>query len=316
MPSVDAPGPTGADPPGSHPDGEPDWLPKPTPGVTTGERAGTGIQVQRSGAMARGGWMTSVRRVLALGFGRGRRALLGSLYPAVCPGCSGPAGVGDGPPALCDSCMDELEPVSTPYCLVCGEPFPLPTPAGFRCGNCRGRRMPFDFAIAPYVSEDLLLDLIHRFKYQRDWPLRQPLARLMLEVLEEPRVVRLLAGDRRCWLVPVPIHWRRERRRGYNQAALLASALGDLAGLPVASCLRRTRATPSQAMLNRSARVRNLRGAFAPVTWPWIRTPKPGDNVLLIDDVLTTGSTASACARLLKRRFKVDKVVVITAARG
>lgn len=313
MPIADAAGPAGTDPSGraQRPASAFKGGPAPPGGFVAGEGAGAAEEPRTADD-----WVSGLRRGLTAGWERGRRALLASLYPAVCPGCNGPVEGRDDPRTLCEACGEQLEPVSPPYCLVCGEPFPLPTPAGFRCGNCRGRSMPFEFAIAPYVSEDLMLDLIHRFKYHRDWPLRQPLARLMLEVFDEPRVARLLAENRRCWLVPVPIHWRRERHRGYNQAALLATALADLTGLPVSPCLRRTRATPSQAMLNRSARVRNLRGAFAPVTRPWVRTPQPGDRVLLVDDVLTTGTTASACSRLLKRHFKVDKVVVITAARG
>lgn len=250
---------------------------------------------------------------------RSRRSLISALYPATCPGCDSvltEIDHKDGHPRLCSACDQDLIPITAPYCSVCGEPFPIPTPRAFRCSNCGGRHLPFEFAIAPCLCEDLLLDLVHRFKYHRAWTLRQPLARLMLHAFEEPRVRELLNRARRCWLVPVPIHWRRERQRGYNQAGLLASALSPLTGLPVSDCLRRTLHTRSQATLQRSARIRNLRAAFAPRSRPWLKTPEPGDGVILIDDVFTTGSTAAACSRLLKRHFKVDKVVVITAGRG
>lgn len=264
-----------------------------------------------------------VERIVGNGFqrqlARAREALLGTLYPPTCPGCDSvdPEAPGHGDPRqLCPDCHDRLVPVSAPYCNSCGEPFPIPTPQGFRCSNCGGRRLPFEFAIAPCLCEDLLLDLIHRFKYRRAWTLRQPLARLMLHAFAEPRVLQFLEAPQTVWLVPVPIHWRRERQRGYNQAALLADALGRLTGLPVSNCLSRTVHTKSQATLQRQARMRNLRQAFSPRRRPWLTHPQPGDRVILIDDVFTTGSTAAACARTLKRGWKVDKVVVITAGRG
>lgn len=253
------------------------------------------------------------------GLRRTRHHLLEALYPSTCPACGNtPDHTSDQPDPrqLCVSCHGQLIPVIEPYCSSCGEPFPLPTPNHFRCSNCGGRRQPYEFAIAPCLCEDLLLELIHRFKYHGAWTLRQPLARLMLHTLEEPRVCAHLNEPRRWWLVPVPIHWRRQRQRGYNQASLLAAALGQSTGLPLADCLRRIHPTRSQATLNRTARIRNLRGAFAPRLSRFRRTPQKGDGIILIDDVFTTGSTAAACSRTLKRSFKVDKVVVITAGRG
>ncbi|MEM7385050.1 MAG: hypothetical protein AAF514_08910 [Verrucomicrobiota bacterium] len=140
-------------------------------------------------------------------------------------------------------------------------------------------------------------------------PLRLPLAHLLSRALEEPRIV----GQRDWVLVPVPLHHRRKREREFNQAEELARFLAKSSGLPWVQALKRHRYTLTQTSLRRNERRENLNGAFS------IRSRGVGRiqdrSVLLVDDVFTTGSTASECAGVL-RDEGVKKVVVITVGRG
>ena len=134
-------------------------------------------------------------------------------------------------------------------------------------------------------------EIIHRLKYNSERWLAKPLAEWMTPLREDPR----LQGVTVDLLIPVPLHPLRERERGYNQAALLADALGKSWQIPVAAALQRNIATETQTRFDRKQRMKNLRGAF--------RVSKPeriaGKTILLVDDVFTTGSTLDECARTL-----------------
>jgi ComF family protein len=151
-------------------------------------------------------------------------------------------------------------------------------------------------------------EVIHRLKYNRIAAMRLPLAKLTLPALADKR----LAGA--DWLmVPVPLHPRKLRERRFNQSAELARMLTRLGGTPFHEALRRTRYTSSQAGLVREDRLKNLRGAFAvrPRAIPLIQ----GRNILLVDDVFTTGATAHECALTLRKQGAA-RVAILTAARG
>ena len=254
-------------------------------------------------------------RLLRLAGGR----LLDALYPRACFACEtvlDEAAPSRGLAAwLCTACQDGLEPVETPFCSVCGEPFDGAEAAPFRCWNCEDRHLAFDFARSACRSAGPLRDMIHAFKYRRDLAQRAPLAEMLQQALEDPRLAGL---DPRDWcLVPVPLHPLRRIWRGYNQSHELCRQLGQATGLRIVQALRRVRLTRSQAGLDRARRLENLRGIFAPARrLPWQPPSVAGQNVLLVDDVLTTGATAHECARVLKKQAGAEKVVVITAARG
>ncbi len=244
--------------------------------------------------------------------GRVWRGLADLLYPPFCPACDAvrlPAGADGRHPSLCPGCLRQLVPVARPFCERCGQPYDGPPDDRFHCSNCAGRELAFDFAIAPYLARGTLRELIHRFKFGRTLPLRQPLGRLMARVFDDPR----LAGAGGWTLVPVPIHRWRYRQRGFNQAVELAAVLSRETSLPVVPALRRVRFTPSQSRLSREERLANLDHAIAPHPRQMRRVA--GRDVLLVDDVFTTGSTAQACAQVLVHNG-VRKVVVITLARG
>ncbi|MBI3665063.1 MAG: ComF family protein [Acidobacteria bacterium] len=172
------------------------------------------------------------------------------------------------------------------------------------CGECRVGPTEFNWARGYGEYDGVLRHLIHLLKYAGMRPLARPLAERLASLLAQAGPVDLI--------VPVPLHRRRRWSRGFNQAELLAEALGRLSGLPVeTSVLRRYRPTLSQTGLTREQRRQNVKGAF--------RAGHPGriagKNVALVDDVITTGATVDACAAVLKRAGAAG-VVVLAIARA
>jgi competence protein ComFC len=206
---------------------------------------------------------------------------------------------------VCRPCLKAPEPFSPDYfCISCRTPFQngFPLDSEGRCALCRSGLRGFDAAYCFGSYEGVLRELIHLFKYGKVDTLARPLVDFLDAAL--PRDERIDA------IVPVPLHWWRKWRRGFNQSELLAKALSKRTGVPVFAALRRTRPTAVQAGLSNTARRRNVTGAFSSRR---ARSLK-GKHVLLIDDVMTTGSTASACAIALKRAGAV-RVALLTLAR-
>jgi len=236
------------------------------------------------------------------------RAVLDLIWPVRCPGCRAGLTPGAEPGDFCEACTEACVPIKPPFCHICAEPFAGEIAGDFTCPNCQGKHQAYDFAVCRWLSRGPVREVIHRLKYAHAQAMRLPLARLMLPALEDER----LAGP--VWLlVPVPLHSRKHRERRYNQSAELARTLARLSGRPWCDALRRIRYTVSQAGLDRDDRLKNLRGAF---------TIRPrslrliyGRDILLIDDVLTTGATAHECALTLKNHG-ARRVAVLTAARG
>lgn len=239
------------------------------------------------------------------------RRVLDLVFPRLCPGCEEPLDRLDQP-QLCEACQRRLYPLEAPFCPVCGEKFHgLPDP-NRPCSNCTGRPLSFDFARCSFHAHGLLRDLIHQLKYQRALHLAPLLAHYLGTNLQDSRI-----GDGKPWtLVPVPLHPRRQRKRRFNQSAELAQLLAKLRGWPFSDALRRTRAATPQADLDRKERLENLRGAFALHPSAQTRERLVGARVLLVDDVLTTGSTAHECAKVLKDDGSVAIVAVIAVARA
>jgi ComF family protein len=182
------------------------------------------------------------------------------------------------------------------FCAVCHAPFMNAFPLDERgvCMACRSGLQGFDFAASYGMYEGALRDLIHLFKYSGMTPLAKPLA----QYLE-----RGIPVDQKFdAVVAVPLHWRKRWQRGFNQAELLAQFVAKRRGIPLLSPLRRKRPTATQAGLASAGRRRNVAGAFE-LRWqkPDAKKRLNGKKILLIDDVMTTGATASACASVLKR---------------
>ena len=157
------------------------------------------------------------------------------------------------------------------------------------------------------VANDRVREVIHRYKYNRDLWFEPFLAELLLR-----QAVPALRAEKLAGIVPVPLHPVKEREREFNQAERLARPLATALGIPVRTDLvRRDQPTRTQTQLDKHARADNVRRAFAPVR------PKSlhGERLLVLDDVLTTGATTSAVARIL-REIGAGEVLVWTLARG
>ena len=163
------------------------------------------------------------------------------------------------------------------------------------------------------VRDERTLDMIHRLKYGRELHLAKDLGRLAAESFADPRLAEALAEN---WpLVPVPLHHKRFQHRHFNQAQEISRELAIHTRLPVVDALKRTRATEHQTALTRAQRLENLRGAFVLSRAGHRQIENPPAGAILVDDVLTTGSTVDECAKTL-RRAGFQQILVVTVMRG
>jgi competence protein ComFC len=232
------------------------------------------------------------------------RAALSLLYPPSCEGCG--ASVGDNE-YLCADCQARAPRIVPPFCEKCSEPFSGAITSSFECSNCADQTLHFEAAIAAYRARGIVRRLIHEFKYDQHQYLRHLIGHWLSDVLTDARVAEIRFDA----IVPVPLHPAKQRERGFNQATLLARSLSARSGIPVSGTLQRIRYTKTQTAFDRAERMENLRGAFRLRPGRDVR----GLRVLLVDDVLTTGSTLSECARVLKHGG-ARSVYAATAARA
>jgi len=210
---------------------------------------------------------------------------------------------------VCDECVAQMRPITGGVCSVCGERLASPfLAAGERCGLCRRAAPPFAKAAAYGSYDGGLRELIPLLKSQVS-PAADLLGRMMVQAIST-----LAMGSEAILVVPVPLHRRKLRQRGFNQAELITrAALKQIGGERFAlkpGILQRRRETQSQIGLTRHQRRENMRGAFAVAKPDAVR----GRDILIVDDVFTTGTTVSECARIL-RRSGASKVYVATVAR-
>ncbi len=214
------------------------------------------------------------------------RGAVDAVLPPLCLSCG--ALVAE-PGALCPTCWEKVGFLAAPLCQSCGHPFEFDAGEGAICGHCLREPPPWRRARAVFRYDDQSKPLILRFKHADRIEGAPALARWMARAGAE------LLADAEL-VAPVPLHRFRLLARRYNQAALLANALGRAAGINVVpDLLVRTRRTPSQGHMTREERRKNVKGAFA-VAKPALAE---GKRVLMVDDVLTTGATIGECARVL-----------------
>lgn len=239
---------------------------------------------------------------LALPFRAAFRLALDAALPPLCPSCREPLGVGAG---LCATCWSKLSLIEPPYCARLGIPFSYDPGPGLLSMEAIENPPAYDRARAAVRYDDVARTLVQGFKYGDRLDLTPMMGRWMARAGHE-----LLAEAEA--LVPVPLHWRRLWARRFNQSAALAGAIAGLAGVPVLfEALRRVRATPQQVGLNKSERAVNVQGAFRVL--PAQKPAVAGKRLLLIDDVLTSGATAEACARALLRAGAAHVDVLVFA---
>jgi ComF family protein len=234
------------------------------------------------------------------------RAAIDLVYPRQCQVCGGVKHC-DRFAFLCTPCFEQALWIQPPYCEKCGLPSSGRIDHAFTCPHCHDLSLHFDRASALVRFRGVVRHAIHALKYNHQDFWVKALHGWMAAGLEE-------RGSREevDLLLPVPLHPVRERERGFNQAFLLARELSRQWKVPVRRrALARTRLTETQTHFDREERMANLRGAFE------VRSPDlvRGRRVMLVDDVLTTGSTASECARAL-RKAGATSILVFTLARG
>jgi ComF family protein len=258
-----------------------------------------------------------------------------TLFPAECRICSSPLIEVSRLP-VCKACVTSIQPLQGPCCTVCGEGLhPVPciecgrtdceeanhSPKDARCPLCQRTNPSFERAVAYGSYEGELRDLIHLLKFQQVRPAADVLARMLAESIET-LAQTIPVGESsseftssRIAVIPVPLHKRKKAQRGFNQAEVIARSALKLLSDPgrfelCAGILVRRRETGSQIGLTRHQRCENIRGAFA-VNDPMRILDR---DILLVDDVLTTDTTASECARVLIRAGAA-RVWVVTVAR-
>jgi ComF family protein len=233
------------------------------------------------------------------------RAVLGAALdvalPPLCPACRELVG-GNG---LCASCWSKLSLIAPPYCERLGIPFAYDPGPGVLSMQAIADPPAYTRARAAVRYDEIARKLVHSLKYGDRLDLAPTAGQWMARAGRE-----LLDGADA--LVPVPLHWRRLWTRRFNQSALLAKAIAQAAGMPVAeNALRRIKATPQQVGLSQKERASNVQGAFR--VPPEGRAEVKGRRLVLIDDVLTSGATADACARALLRAGAANVDVIVFA---
>jgi competence protein ComFC len=232
---------------------------------------------------------------------------LAFLYPEVCQLCrKSRATPAEG--FVCAGCRKQVRFIERPYCERCGYPYEGAITQTFECANCRTLDFSFRYARSAVVAQDAVLDVIHRYKYNRALWFETFLVDLFV-VRSKPEL-RSTDWD---WIVPVPLHPTKERQREFNQAERMGAGLSRATSIPLnARLLQRVLPTRTQTRLSREERLANVSNAFT------IRgggTEAAGSRIVLVDDVFTTGATTNACARVL-RNAGANDVCVWTVARG
>lgn len=237
------------------------------------------------------------------------QSLLSLIFPTDCRACRQPLDT-KARSLICSDCWEGFHFLDGPQCPCCGQGFISPAAfnhgSPYLCQKCRLEPPAFDRVLSIAAFEGALREAIHLFKFDGKTILGRHLAGLLAQ-----QAPRLLNGQRIDYILPVPLHWFRRWRRGFNQSQILAQALAKELEVPLASNLRRIRHTKPQFSVKAKEKEKNVRGAFA------VRRAQDlqDKNVILVDDIYTTGATVRECAKVLKKAG-AGKVLVLTLARA
>lgn len=228
------------------------------------------------------------------------------LFPPECAVC-GAILTGSGNDLFCSGCLSMFNLISPPLCTACGAPFAYTGGTNHLCEDCIVSRPSFSMARAVGKYDAALLDAIHLFKYHGKISAGKALGKMMAQTRYDS-----LAIENYSTIMPVPLHARRLRERGFNQSLILAKQISDIFSLPLDFLtLRRKTRTEAQVSLSRKERASNVRGAFEVTDIKAVENKR----ILLIDDVYTTGSTVKECSKTLMKNGAAE-VAVLTLSRA
>ena len=228
---------------------------------------------------------------------------LSIIFPTKCPICSSIIRSGSH---LCFKCWGEVDFISDPACKKCSYPFEFDIGVDSLCGSCIENEHYFDSAMSVMRYGDSSKKIIHKLKYSDKAHLAKNIARLMHAKIQSK------IGDIDL-IIPVPMHRRKIRKRLYNQSALIASHLSKISNIAsMPNCLIKTRHHVPQTGLCSHLRKDNVKNSFSVNKNHFSEIHNK--NILLVDDVYTTGSTVDECSKVLKQSY-CNKVKVITLAR-
>lgn len=229
------------------------------------------------------------------------RVLVRMIYPEVCPICSNSLRSWES--KICQSCWQTLCELKKPQCPLCGGELPLFSNLRL-CQSCRGRRHFVDHAWSLYAYNESLRKIFHLIKFKQKCSLLRVFRPEIQRFVEETSLPRLDS------LVPVPLDRKKKWERGFNQSAILAQMLAISLHSPMIQVLRKRALTPPQSLLTKTDRLRNILNSFSAASPDLLRHK----DILLVDDIYTTGATVNECARILKENG-ARTVSVFTLAR-
>jgi ComF family protein len=239
------------------------------------------------------------------------KSLIDLIYPPRCLVCQAflqdqNTLQGDQNLPFCQDCFNGFTQIESPICSLCGRPFSDGAERDRVCEDCLRKRPSYDIARAPYLYDGALMKAIHELKYAQRTHLADSLGSLLASFAQT-----WLGELKGSLIMPVPLHPRRLRARGFNQSLLLARCVASKTGSELDFLsLRRTKFTKPQTGLSSEERKRNVRKAFEVVKPQAVK----GRTIVLVDDVATTGSTLNECAKALKRS-RADSVLCLVLAR-
>ncbi|MCL2287094.1 MAG: ComF family protein [Firmicutes bacterium] len=217
-------------------------------------------------------------------------SILDWLYPPTCIACGKLIPLNHKQPRdilLCELCQTLFEPISAPVCNTCGIPTENPVD---RCVSCYGKTFWFTNNRAAFLYDELMRDLLHELKFRQNKQIAHSLGKLWAVHMSNYQF------DDNTFLVPLPLHPKKQRERGFNQAEILTRHLSSRLNIPTEYALIRIIDTPPQSGLHPRQRVENVTGAFQIAK----DISVPGKNYIIIDDIYTTGASLNECARVLK----------------
>ncbi len=233
------------------------------------------------------------------------------IWPPSCPGCGS---LINTPHSLCSTCWKDISFIDAPFCTCCGLPLPYDDALSGKkilCGTCSQKKTYFSKARSLLVYKKLGRQFVLNLKNTPSSPSFPLLAKWLINTANQ------LLNDSRpedIYIAPVPLHWTRLIKRGFNQSAKLAQAIHKTypSSILALDLLIRNQRTPSQGHLNRSDRIKNVANAFS--INPKFTSTLRGKKILIVDDVMTTGATVDACAKTLKK-VHPKEIFVLTIAR-